>query len=73
MKNLEILGRDMSQVTIIDNSVEAIGLQLENGVLIDDYLGDADDQCLLEMIQLLSFLSEAEDARDGVAQFYNST
>ena len=44
MKDLEVLGRDLSKVAIIDNSVEAMGFQLHNGVLIDDYFGDSGDE-----------------------------
>ena len=73
MKDLEVLGRDLSKVAIIDNSVEAMGFQLHNGVLIDDYFGDSGDEFLLEMITFLNILNGCEDSRDAVVQFFMST
>ena len=73
MKDLEVLGRDLSKVAIIDNSVEAMGFQLHNGVLIDDFFGDSGDEGLLEMITFLNLLNECEDSREAVIQFYMTT
>ena len=73
MKDLEVLGRDLSKVAIIDNSVEAMGFQLHHGVLIDDFFGDSADEGLLEMITFLNLLNECEDSRETVIQFYMTT
>ena len=39
----------MFQVAIIDNSVEAFAFQLDNGVLIEDFLGSREDTALLRL------------------------
>ena len=70
VKDLEVLGRDLGKVAIVDNSVEAIGFQLSNGVLIDDFYGDPADKCLLELLQFLDIMDEVEDTRNAVAQYY---
>merc|ERR1712127_1166052 len=63
IKDLCALGRDLSQVVIIDNSVEAFAFQLDNGVLIEDFLGSSEDTALLRMLEFLQQLEQAGDAR----------
>ena len=36
-------------MAIIDNSVEAFAFQLDNGVLIEDFLGSREDTALLRL------------------------
>ena len=72
MKDLEVLGRDLCQIAIIDNSVEAMAFQLNNGVLIDDFIGDPYDKCLLDLIPLLDLMECQSDVRIAIDNFYQS-
>jgi len=72
IKDLEIIGRDLDKIVIIDNSVEAVSFQLQNAVLIDDFYGDQGDQCLLDLIPLLDILETFIDSRDAIAHYYKN-
>lgn len=72
IKDLCALGRDLSKVVIIDNSVEAFAFQLDNGVLIEDFLGSPEDTALLRMQAFLMELGRVEDARQAVHDYYDN-
>ena len=72
VKDLDVLGRNLDRVAIIDNSVEAVGFQLHNAVLIDDFLGDTSDRRLLDMVHFLNVFEDEEDSREAVSRFYQS-
>ena len=46
VKDLELLGRDMSSILIIDNMPENFSKQPENGIVIKSWCGEPGDQAL---------------------------
>ena len=63
IKDLEIiLDRNRKDVIIVDNSILSFAFDLDNGVPINSFIGNEEDD--RELLYLYSFLEEAATAED---------
>lgn len=67
LKDIRILGYDLSKTFIIDNDRKAFSLTPENGIHIKDYVVGYNDKELLKMINVLDRIANAKDVRTVIA------
>ena len=71
LKDLRLVGRDLSQTAIVDNSPVSFGLHIDNGIPIKSFYDDPADRSLLELLPLLRELHSVADVRPVLIEKYS--
>ncbi|XP_076894654.1 uncharacterized protein LOC143547012 isoform X2 [Bidens hawaiensis] len=71
LKDLSVLGRDLACVIMVDNSPQAFGFQVDNGIPIESWYDDRTDQELLTLLPFLESLIGVDDVRPLIANKFN--
>jgi CTD small phosphatase-like protein 2 len=72
LKDLNVLGRDLSKSVLVDNSPHAFGYQVDNGIPIESWFDDPKDTELLKLERFLRTLHGAEDTRTIVRKTFQT-
>ncbi|KAI9240395.1 MAG: NLI interacting factor-like phosphatase-domain-containing protein [Podila humilis] len=63
LKDLTVIDPDLSSVCLLDNSPISYSLNKENGIPIDSWINDPNDEALLDLLPFLDALRFTEDVR----------
>ena len=71
IKDLSKIGRDLSKTLIVDNNPHSFKLQHENGILINSYFGEKNnDKALIELQKILiKIYKDKLDVRESISKY----
>jgi CTD small phosphatase-like protein 2 len=72
LKDLTVLGRDLTQSVLVDNSPHAFGYQVDNGIPIESWFEDPKDTELLKLERFLRNLHGQTDVRQVVRKKFQT-
>ena len=72
LKDLNVLGRDLSNMVLVDNSPHAFGYQVDNGIPIESWFEDPNDTELLKLEEFLRTIKGARDVRPLVREKFKT-
>jgi CTD small phosphatase-like protein 2 len=72
LKDLNVLGRDLTKTVLVDNSPHAFGYQVDNGIPIESWFDDPHDTELLKLERFLRTLHGVKDVRTVVRKAFKT-
>jgi len=69
VKDMSVLGRDMKDTILIDNSPTSYILQPECGLPILSWYDDMSDRVLMDYLPMLFEMAKVDDVRDCIPKF----
>jgi CTD small phosphatase-like protein 2 len=72
LKDLNVLGRDLTKAVLVDNSPHAFGYQVDNGIPIESWFDDPNDTELLKLERFLRSLHKAKDVRTVIRNMFRT-
>ncbi|GAA5878006.1 hypothetical protein JCM3774_005977 [Rhodotorula dairenensis] len=63
MKDLSVVEPDLSRVCLVDNSPASYAINQANGIPIEGWINDPNDECLLDLLPMLDSLRFTNDVR----------
>ncbi|GAA5898644.1 Nem1-Spo7 phosphatase catalytic subunit NEM1 [Sporobolomyces salmoneus] len=63
MKDLTVVERDLARVCLVDNSPVSYAINQANGIPIEGWINDPNDECLLDLLPMLDSLRFTNDVR----------
>ncbi len=63
VKNLKVVDEDLSKVCLVDNSPASYAINRANGIPIEGWTHDPNDEALLDLLPILDSLRFATDVR----------
>lgn len=70
LKDLHIVGRPLPRLAIVDNSIQAFGFQVENGIPIESWYEDETDRELLNLLPFLEKMKSLPDVRPLIRETF---
>ena len=75
VKDLRVLGRDLKDIILVDNSLLCFSYQLDNGVVCNPFKGASDDTELIAVLEVLTIIDKSPntDVRRIFKRMYGLT